>query len=79
MHHGAWYHVADADVFPEQFPRFLGMTEAQRGALLAAHGEIFDVAWWQQLQARLRDGEVVDVPPYPEALRLRPESAPKPV
>ena len=55
------------------------MTETQRAALLAAHGEIFDVAWWQQLQARLRDGEVVDVPPYPEALRLRPESAPQPV
>jgi isocitrate dehydrogenase kinase/phosphatase len=74
MHHGAWYHVADADVFPEQFPRFLGMNESQRAALLAAHGEIFDVSWWQQLQARLRAGEVVDVPPYPEALRLRPES-----
>jgi len=79
MHHGAWYHVAEADVFPEQFPRFLGMTEAQRAALLDAHGEIFQVAWWQQLQARLRDGEVVDVPPYPDALRLRPDSAPKPV
>jgi isocitrate dehydrogenase kinase/phosphatase len=74
MHHGAWYHVAEADVFPEQFPRFLGMTESQRAALLAAHGEIFDVGWWQQLQARLKAGELVDVPPYPEALRLRPES-----
>jgi isocitrate dehydrogenase kinase/phosphatase len=74
MHHGAWYHVAEADVFPEQFPRFLGMTDSQRAALLAAHGEIFDVGWWQQLQARLKAGELVDVPPYPEALRLRPES-----
>jgi isocitrate dehydrogenase kinase/phosphatase len=64
---------------PGAVPAFPGHDRAQRGALLAAHGEIFDVAWWQQLQARLRDGEVVDVPPYPEALRLRPESAPKPV
>jgi isocitrate dehydrogenase kinase/phosphatase len=79
MHHGAWYHVAEADVFPEQFPRFLGMTEGQRAALLAVHGEIFDVAWWQQLQARLRAGEVVDVPPYPDAVRLRPETAGKTV
>ncbi|MEO8159820.1 MAG: bifunctional isocitrate dehydrogenase kinase/phosphatase [Arenimonas sp.] len=70
MHHGAWYHVADADVFPEQFPRFLGMTPAQREALLAAHGEIFQVGWWQALQAQLRAGELVDVPPYPEALRV---------
>jgi hypothetical protein len=36
-------------------------------------------SWWRQLQARLRDGEVVGVPPYAEAFWLRPESAPKPV
>ena len=70
MHHGAWYHVADNDVFPEQFPRFLGMTPAQREALLAAHGEIFDVHWWRALQARNASGAFVDVPPYPESLRL---------
>jgi len=70
MHHGAWYYVADNDVFPEQFPRFLGMTPAQREALLHAHGEIFDVRWWQELQARNRAGSFVDVPPYPESLRL---------
>jgi len=70
MHHGAWYYVADNDVFPEQFPRFLGMNAAQRAALLQAHGEIFDVTWWQELQARNRAGDFVDVPPYPERTRL---------
>jgi isocitrate dehydrogenase kinase/phosphatase len=70
MHHGAWYYVADNDVFPEQFPRFLGMSPAQREALLQAHGEIFDVDWWQSLQVRNRAGGFVDVPPYPEGLRL---------
>jgi isocitrate dehydrogenase kinase/phosphatase len=71
MHHGAWYHVAHADVFPEQFPRFLGLTPAQRAALLEVHGEIFDVAWWQAIQARLREGAFADVPPYPEHVRLQ--------
>jgi len=70
MHHGAWYYVADNDVFPEQFPRFLGLSPNQRAALLAAHGEIFDVGWWQRLQANLGAGGFTDVPPYPEALRL---------
>jgi isocitrate dehydrogenase kinase/phosphatase len=50
------------------------MTETQRAALLDAHGEIFQVQWWQALQARLATGELVDVPPYPESLRLRPDS-----
>ena len=72
MHHGAWYYVADNDVFPEQFPRFLGLTPRQREALLAEHGEIFDVRWWQGLQERLRAGQVEDVPPYPESARLVP-------
>jgi isocitrate dehydrogenase kinase/phosphatase len=70
MHHGAWYHVADNDVFPEQFPRFLGMTEAQRARLLAVHGEIFQVRWWQQLQERGRAGAYEDVAPYPDSERL---------
>jgi isocitrate dehydrogenase kinase/phosphatase len=76
MHHGAWYYVADNDVFPEQFPRFLGMTPAQRDALLQAHGEIFDVGWWQALQERNRAGDFVDVPPYPESVRLPRGDAP---
>jgi isocitrate dehydrogenase kinase/phosphatase len=71
MHHGAWYYVADRDVFPEQFPRFLGMGDAQRETLLRAHGEIFDPAWWQALQGELRAGRVADVPPYAEDVRLR--------
>ncbi|KFN43938.1 bifunctional isocitrate dehydrogenase kinase/phosphatase [Arenimonas oryziterrae] len=70
MHHGAWYYVADNDVFPEQFPRFLGLTPPQRDALLQVHGEIFDVHWWQDLQKNLHAGGFTDVPPYPESLRL---------
>ncbi len=70
MHHGAWYHVDENDVFPEQFPRFLGLSDAQREALMAAHGEIFDVRWWLDVQERLRDGGYADVPPYPDSQRL---------
>jgi isocitrate dehydrogenase kinase/phosphatase len=64
------FYVGPHDVFPEQFPRFLGVDAALRDALISAHGEIFDVRWWLDLQRRLRSGETLDVPPYPEALRL---------
>jgi len=70
MHHGAWFHVDDNDVFPEQFPRFLGLSPEQRAALLACHGEIFDVRWWLEVQERLRGGGYADVPPYYEDARL---------
>jgi isocitrate dehydrogenase kinase/phosphatase len=70
MHHGAWYYVGDNDVFPEQFPRFLGLTREQEVALVAAHGEIFDVRWWLDVQQRLQQGTLPEIAPYAERLRL---------
>ena len=64
------FYVGPHDVFPEQFPRFLGVEPEQRDALIRAHGEIFTVRWWLDLQKRLRAGDPPDVPPYPDALRL---------
>ncbi|MGH8078319.1 MAG: bifunctional isocitrate dehydrogenase kinase/phosphatase, partial [Lysobacter sp.] len=66
-----WLYAARDDVFPELFPQFLGLPGALRDALLREHGEIFDPAWWRQTQARLRSGEYLDVPPYPDSARLR--------
>ncbi len=70
MHHGAWYHVDDFDVFPEQFPRFLGLSEPQRQALIDAHGEIFTVPFWLDLQQRFRSGQAPEMAPYPDRLRV---------
>jgi isocitrate dehydrogenase kinase/phosphatase len=71
---GESFYVGPFDVFPEQFPRFLGMDPAQRAALLEAHGEIFSVRWWRELQERLARGVVADLPPYPQQLRVGVES-----
>jgi len=65
-----WLYAAPQDVFPELFVNFLGVPASLREALREAHGEIFDPAWWCALQARLRAGEHVDVPAYPESARL---------
>lgn len=66
----AWYHVGDNDVFPEQFPQFLGLDDDLRDALIATHGEIFDPAWWREVQARIGRGDYADLPPYPQRMRL---------
>lgn len=58
------------DVFPELFPRFLGLPPALRARLQQVHGEIFDAAWWRDVQQRLGAGEYFDVPPYPDNARL---------
>jgi isocitrate dehydrogenase kinase/phosphatase len=71
MSAGAWYYVAANDVFPAQFLRFLGLPPALAQALQAAHGEIFQVSWWQQLQAAQASGALADIAPFPDAARLR--------
>ena len=65
-----WLSVHENDVFPEQFPRFLGIPQPLRDALIAKHSEIFDALWWQDLQRRFRRNEPIDVPPYPASARL---------
>jgi isocitrate dehydrogenase kinase/phosphatase len=65
-----WLYAGADDVFPELFPQFLGIAPALRARLRAVHGEIFDPAWWRDVQGRLAAGEHFDVPPYPDPVRL---------
>jgi isocitrate dehydrogenase kinase/phosphatase len=67
----AWFYVADNDVFPETFIRFLSFTDSQREALLRMHGEILTAQFWRHVQERLKEGEVLEVLPYhPHRVRV---------
>jgi isocitrate dehydrogenase kinase/phosphatase len=67
----AWFYVAENDVFPETFLRFLAFGEAERAALLRVHAEILTAKFWREVQQRLREGEVVEVLPYhPHRVRV---------
>ena len=70
MSDGPWFYVGPKDVFPERFPQFLGLPAEQAAALKAVHGDLFRAQWWRDLQAKLREGEYPDTPPYPDSLRL---------
>jgi isocitrate dehydrogenase kinase/phosphatase len=63
-------YVAPNDMFPEEFPRFLGLTVAMRTALMGAHADLFTASWWSAQQASFAAGKRVEIPPYPEHLRL---------
>ncbi|RFF28248.1 MULTISPECIES: bifunctional isocitrate dehydrogenase kinase/phosphatase [unclassified Wenzhouxiangella] len=65
-----WFHVADNDVFPEEFPRFMALRRDYLEVLEEAHGELFEAEWWQGIQERIVSGEALDVPPYGEEARL---------
>jgi isocitrate dehydrogenase kinase/phosphatase len=66
-----WFHVAEGDVFPEEFRAFLVPPGPVRETFLEAHGDLLDVEFWQGVQRRLAEGEVFDVFPYRRSAELR--------
>lgn len=65
-----WFYVGEHDIFPEEFPKFLVGAPHLRRTLEELHGDLFDIAFWQDMQARLRAGEIVEILPYPDQIRF---------
>jgi isocitrate dehydrogenase kinase/phosphatase len=74
----AWFYVGDRDVFPEEFRRFMRLPRGLNDSFLEHHADLFELAFWQDLQARLQAGELLDIFPYMPARRLRASSATTP-
>lgn len=66
-----WYSVGPRDVFPEEFPRFLGLPRRLRPSVLETCADIFTAAWWRDVQARVRTGKITELFPYPAERKLR--------
>jgi isocitrate dehydrogenase kinase/phosphatase len=66
-----WFYVGEQDVFPEEFKAFLVPPGGLRDAFIRAHGDLLDIGFWQGVQRRLAQGEVVDVFPYRREARLQ--------
>ena len=68
-----WFSVRDNDIFPEEFPNFLGLPEAARTALFEKHGDLFQADYWREVQRKLKAGEILEVFPYGTERRLAVE------
>jgi isocitrate dehydrogenase kinase/phosphatase len=66
-----WFSVADEDVFPEEFARFMLLPGPLGEAFRGAHGDLFTVEFWRAMQERHRRGDLVDFFPYAGERRLR--------
>ncbi|HEX8989234.1 MAG TPA: bifunctional isocitrate dehydrogenase kinase/phosphatase [Rhodocyclaceae bacterium] len=66
----AWYPVRRNDVFPEEFGRFLFVSDKVREAFMRYHADLLDPAFWSRTQEAIRSGEVGDFFPYPESTRF---------
>jgi len=63
--------VGPKDVFPEELPRFLGLSKELRAAFDARHADLFDVEFWVGVQGRLEAGEIIEILPYRRARVLQ--------
>lgn len=65
-----WFGVGDNDVFPEEFPNFLGIRGELRSVLNQHHEDLFGVRFWRRVQDRIESGEVIEIFPYDRSRRL---------
>jgi isocitrate dehydrogenase kinase/phosphatase len=65
-----YWSVAEGDVFPEQFERFLVNDPRSREIFYEHHRDLLDPAFWSAKQRRFSAGELEDVYPYPEEIRF---------
>jgi isocitrate dehydrogenase kinase/phosphatase len=66
-----WFTVGEADVFPEEFRPYLGLSGPLEAEFMAHHADLFDVDFWRRMQDRIRSGERIHIFPYADDLRLR--------
>jgi isocitrate dehydrogenase kinase/phosphatase len=66
-----WFHVNEGDVFPEEFLPFLVPAGPLRDTFVDAHGDLFGVRFWREMQDRQKAGELPDFFPYPAYRRLK--------
>jgi isocitrate dehydrogenase kinase/phosphatase len=65
-----WFSVHENDIFPEEFPRFLGFRSDLLETLIGYHGDLFEAVAWRRLQTALRAGNILDIFPYGAGKRL---------
>jgi isocitrate dehydrogenase kinase/phosphatase len=66
-----WFHVEENDVFPEEWPRFLGLPKKMVNLLTELHGDLFRVDFWRQTQEKLKKGRFIHIFPYSRKQKLR--------
>ena len=65
-----WYSVAERDVFPEEFIRFISGDPSLRRHVLESHPELFRPDYWRSVQQDIHAHRYRDVFPYPQAIRF---------
>lgn len=63
--------VAENDIFPEQFPIFMGLNQQQLTWFREDHADLMRASWWKSTQERIQEqGDAGQIVPYQRAHAL---------
>ncbi len=65
-----WIMATQEDFFMDELDRYSGIPQALKGIFKSAHGDLFSLAFWNDLTERVKRGEVFDVTPYDRRKRF---------
>ncbi len=65
-----WYGVGTNDVFPEEWPSYLGLSRQALRVLREGHQHLFEARFWRDVQQRISEGEDIEILPYANKLRM---------
>jgi isocitrate dehydrogenase kinase/phosphatase len=66
-----WFTVGENDIFPEEFQYFLGLKGELKALFVEEHSDLFEADFWNQIQARINAGGIIDIFPYEQSRRLQ--------
>ncbi len=69
-----WFHINANDIFPEEFPNFLGLSGRLREEFEHHHGDLHTAEYWRAQQEATREGYRSHIFPYQPEQRLYQEN-----
>ena len=66
-----WIIAQPTDFFLDEIDRYVGIPRQLRGIFNSVHGDLFMLNFWQSMQERVSQGEIIDIIPYDRNKRFR--------
>jgi len=64
MRPNTWFYVAESDVFPAEFIKFLSMDKSLKDLFIEVHGDLLTAKYWRDIKQQHLDNEILEVVPY---------------
>ena len=64
MRPDSWFYVADNDIFPAEFIKFLSMDKSLKDLFFEVHGDLLTADYWRAIKQQHLDNQILEVVPY---------------